>query len=849
MEVLRRSVPATIRHALDDLPRSLDETHERVFLEIAAEKRNYPHRLFQCLVVSVRPLRVQEPAKILANPFDGSLPTNNTHWRPETPEEAVLFACSSLVAVVNVDGSSVVQFSHFSVIEFLTSKRLNTRGNLSGLYILPQSAHTTLALAKAFLSALPDDHTDKNGMEDSSLFIYAARHWVYHSQFDTLFREPMSATKFAIPPIRQEAAPLYYAILCRFCDLIKYLVLTPPSLVNAKGGYHATPLHATVTTGNVNTMRLLFNNGAEVNTLDDQGWSPFHRVSRSGDLDVLKLLLEHQADVDILGNEEEAPLFLASHDGNVEVARILLRIGVVWLLIQNGAAVDSQDDKGWPPLQLASQYGPLDVVQELVSCGANVNAQKHDLWTVLHLAPEVGSIEVAEALLVHGAAVDMKNTKSESPLDLASGSGELKIAQRGADVNSRDNNIWTPMHTASWNRRLDTVRLLLESLTDTGIQNENLRTPLALAPHNGQLDVSRLLIGRGAGVNSSDDAGWTPLHCQWAAQYGHLDIVRLLLDNGAAIDMQEVPWTPLHPALADGNLNIADWLFLLIRNGADVDKGYTSQGTPLCWASGCGQLKIARLMVKYGSNTNSKEVKGCTPLHVAAPNGHLDVVKLLLERGADVNTRNLNNTTSLDLASRNGTLEVARFSAERMGGALVDTLDGADVDLTLQKRRSDIMQQSFSSSDDRTFSDGEAIASLNIASQLGDHDVLHSSREGRLECARSLIRRGAGVNGRDKAGWTPLHKASRFWHFRVPKLLLDADASAKQRRQWTPLHPASYHGHLDIVETVELLLKWRGLRARETRRAGRHHKKRYGEENAIARVECTSRCFRWSDIL
>ena len=561
-EVLCCSIPASIRRALDDLPRSLDKTYEQVFLETAAEKQNHAHRCFQCLAVSVRPLRAQELAEIPATQFEGPLPTNNAHWRPETPEKAALSACSSLVAVVDLDGSSVVQFSHFSVKEFLTSERLlNTGRNLSSLYILPRSAHTTFA--KACLSVLLNDHTDKNGMENSPLAIYAARDWVYRGQceeaslsimelmkclfdqtkpyfstwvsmydIDTPFREPMFETKFAIPPIRPGAVPLYYAILCGFRDLIGYLVLTFPTLVNARGGYHATPLHAMVTTGNTDIMPLLLNIGAEENTLDDQGWSPLHRVSRSGDLDVLKLLLKRQTDVDILGSDEGTPLFLASHDGNVIVAWILLRhdavvdtrkkhswtpltaasrlghIGFVRLLIQNGAAVDSQEDKGWTPLQLASRYGHLDVVQELVACGANVNAQKHDLWTPLHLAPGVGNVEVAEALLVHGAAVDMKNTKSGTPLGPAPRSGELKIARllikRGADVNFRDNNNRTPLHSALWNGRLDVVRLLLESLTDIGIQNENLRTPLALTSRHGQLDISPLLIRRGADVNSSD---------------------------------------------------------------------------------------------------------------------------------------------------------------------------------------------------------------------------------------------------------------------------------------------------------------------------------------------------------
>jgi hypothetical protein len=66
--------------------------------------------------------------------------------RPVDAEEAVLSACSSLISIVNVDGSQVVQFSHFSVKEFLISDRLATADEyLSYYHILPEPAHITLA--------------------------------------------------------------------------------------------------------------------------------------------------------------------------------------------------------------------------------------------------------------------------------------------------------------------------------------------------------------------------------------------------------------------------------------------------------------------------------------------------------------------------------------------------------------------------------------------------------------------------------------------------------------------------------------------------------------------------------
>lgn len=82
-------------------------------------------RLFQCLAVSVRPLRVEELAEIIAIRFEeGALPEYNMDRYLEDSEEAVLTGCSSLITIVDVDGSLVVQFSHFSVKEFLTSDRV-----------------------------------------------------------------------------------------------------------------------------------------------------------------------------------------------------------------------------------------------------------------------------------------------------------------------------------------------------------------------------------------------------------------------------------------------------------------------------------------------------------------------------------------------------------------------------------------------------------------------------------------------------------------------------------------------------------------------------------------------------
>src|SRR6201996_114870 len=90
------------------------------------------YRLLQCLTVASRPLRVEELAELLAFDFQasssGGIPKLREEWRWDDEEEAVLSTCSSLIAVVRNGDSRVVQFSHFSVKEYLTSRRLASSG-------------------------------------------------------------------------------------------------------------------------------------------------------------------------------------------------------------------------------------------------------------------------------------------------------------------------------------------------------------------------------------------------------------------------------------------------------------------------------------------------------------------------------------------------------------------------------------------------------------------------------------------------------------------------------------------------------------------------------------------------
>jgi ankyrin repeat protein len=618
--------------------KSLDETYEQALLNIEAKKQEeYAQYLFQCLTVSIRPLRVDELTEIFALRFD-SVPNCNSGWLSGGAVKAVLSACSSLITVTNVDGSQVTQFSDPTVKEFLTSNRLATvtTSELSHYHILPGPAH--IVMAKACLSVLLKlgDGVDKKTIEDSPFALYAARHWFEHAQFgdvsshiqDIMLRlfDPDKShfrtwiwlfdmdrhweNNMCTPhPTRPRASSLYYAALCGFDGVVEHLIRTHPSYINAaRGGYYVTPLHASLRKGHREITSLLLGKGAHVDGRGIDGATPLHRACRAGNLDVIRLLLRHKADVQARNIKQERPLHFAAVEGEAEICR---------LLIEHGADINCRDNQGWSPLHSGSRYGHLEVVRLLLDHGADVNAKKKDDWSPLHLATTNGKFEVVRLLIQHGATIDVRNENQETPLDRAAANGCLDIAQlllkSGANVNVIDKNSWTPLHTASLNGCREIAQLLLESGADLTAQTEFQKTPLFVACGNGKLDVARFLLERGSNPNVRDKDRWTPLHS--VARCGYLDVTRLLLDSGADVNVHKADrWTPMHLASANGHLDTAK---LLVERGANIDSRNATEETSLDRAAANGFLDLVRFLVESGADVFARDNKGWTPFHAA----------------------------------------------------------------------------------------------------------------------------------------------------------------------------------------------------------------------------------------
>jgi len=163
------------------------------------------HRLFQSVAVASRPLRAEGLAEFLASDFSARpIPRVREDWRPEAPVPAVLSTCSTLLSLVTIDGSPVIQSSHFSVKEYLKSFRFAEKRDTISLryHVSMTSAHTIVAQAclGIQLHLGENEIATKNSLAKFTLPEYAANHWSKHDRLEGVSRNAEEGMKQLFDP-------------------------------------------------------------------------------------------------------------------------------------------------------------------------------------------------------------------------------------------------------------------------------------------------------------------------------------------------------------------------------------------------------------------------------------------------------------------------------------------------------------------------------------------------------------------------------------------------------------------------------------------------------------------------
>jgi ankyrin repeat protein len=138
--------------------------------------------------------------------------------------------------------------------------------------------------------------------------------------------------------------------------------------------------------------------------------APLCVALRNGDIERVKALLADGADVNEVSGTSLPALHLAALSNRLEIAELLL---------QAGANVNLRSGYAETPLCLAVEVGHSEMVQLLMKHGADVNQTAYKGATALHHAAEKSNSELVAFLLNNGAQPTARTTGGRQPIHTA----------------------------------------------------------------------------------------------------------------------------------------------------------------------------------------------------------------------------------------------------------------------------------------------------------------------------------------------------------------------------------------------------------------------------------------------
>lgn len=450
--------------------------------------RGYAAVALQWLSFALQPLSVDELAEaaiiepVSRVPFDPR--------RRLTDADELVKSLGSLVMPFGTD-SRLLRFIHLTVREFLIDSNEDLEPTPGRDVVFPKplteiESHQTIAKSCIsyilYFSRLQSPASPSAASTQYPLIQYASQHWDVHASIveattgkltDTILnflldhKASASWLRIRNPKISEQQAleqslapPIYLSSRFGFPRLVQKL-LDAEGDVNAEGWNGESALHEACRFGHGKVVEILIARGADVNARNKNSCTPLH----------VALASENES------KDQES---------------------IVEQLLQSGAEIEAEKPRGYRAIHLAAAAGNKSIVDILIRYHADVNAGVEQ--TPLQAASEFGHVEVVEALIAAGAKIDDTRGDGGSALQVASEYGNEKV-----------------------------VRFLLDHNADVNISGGRYFTPLTAASFAGHQTVVKLLLDNGADVNAPGGKEFdSALHA--AKQGGHVDIQTLLLD-------------------------------------------------------------------------------------------------------------------------------------------------------------------------------------------------------------------------------------------------------------------------------------------------------------------------------
>ena len=380
--------------------------------------------------------------------------------------------------------------------------------------------------------------------------------------------------------------------------------------------------------GDLETVRTLLRDGADVNAAQGDGMTALHWTALNGDLTTMNVLLIAGATTEPLTRVGRyTPLHLASSRGHAAAVARLLAAG------SKPAAVT---ETGVQPIHLAAQAGSADAVRALLDRGADVNASDEThARTPLVFAVSQNRLDAMKVLLAKGA--------------------DVRLATKVIDYRER---------AATDNQARQARDRIVSATTGRATNsNINLNDPpppgtaaagRAGAPPAGRAGGGGAGVGGGQVIDPNDPTAGAGRAGRGGVPGGPRppsDIEQIGRQGG---------FTALHYASRDG---YADAAILLLDAGADLNaRTEGDRSSPMVVAIINGQYDLAMTYLQRGANPNLTSDDGAGPLFAALNNewalrtwypqptagsqqraSYLQLMEALLKAGADPNARTVSH--------------------------------------------------------------------------------------------------------------------------------------------------------------------------------------------------------------
>jgi ankyrin repeat protein len=405
--------------------------------------------------------------------------------------------------------------------------------------------------------------------------------------------------------------------------------------------------HVTVLAGVVSLMLVVAVAAPRLAASGASADSPVADAAMRGDVEAVRALLRDGADVNAAQGDGMTALHWSALRGDADTMNVLLVAG---------ATTDPKTRLGhYTPLHLASSNGHALAVARLLEAGGGATLVTETGVQAIHLAAQAGNAEAIAALLAHGADVNAKDgTHGRTPLVFAASQNRLDamrvLIAKGADIRQATNVIDYMQRASQDNAARQTRDRAVTATTGRASGGNDGGGLFNDPPAGGRQTAAAGRRGARAGAPGGGRGGGRGAG---AAPSG-ANAIRALSSNEQI--GRQGGFTALHYAAREG---FSDATMLLLDAGMDVNAPSAGdRSTPMLIAIINGHFDLAKALLARGADPNLASDDGAAPLFATLNNewalrtwypqptasqqqqtSYLALMEALLEAGADPNAR------------------------------------------------------------------------------------------------------------------------------------------------------------------------------------------------------------------